>query len=498
MNSTSIIYKYLNVSPLIAIWGTDYETIEKWVDANKIWGHSVFMSPAGIVEKGKRGAHQEIGEYVREVILRVPPSDVSTWIVRNCHFGLRADECLGSDYMLMDLLIETYRLFKVTRKSMVFVGPPLTLHPAIRPLVREFHWPRLCDNDRNSLLAAALQSAHNRGKLKNIESAVLPRAAGALQGFGAREVNEVMALSYLSTQGESLVDAQIVDEMRAMKRAESYLAQEALGPDNTEPIVGFENIERAMQIALRNMSGQTGRLYGQLPLNASFLVYGYSGTGKTAFARWFCCRHNIAHYSLQISQIRHENYGESEKRLQAAFAEIRTVCLESRAVLLAINEFEKLFSMNAADNSAQRALIVQLLDFLGGEKPANLIVYATANRIDGIRATGEEVLRRFTVFFSGLPGYEARVKIIKGLVERFTRGRHEVTDEDIDRLAQGLGRVDAATLREAILKAVCECGDEGRLFDGAALKSVAGLEGVYKKHDPFAREVPNAGSVRSV
>ncbi|MBL8028360.1 MAG: ATP-binding protein [Fibrobacteres bacterium] len=493
MDTISSIFKYLNVSPLMAVWGTDYDSVEKWIDANKMWGQTITFSPSGTLYKGIKGRPIDIVEYIRKEVLEVSQPDVSTWIVRNSHYGLASD-----DMVFIDLLIELYKKFKPKRRSMIFVGPPIKIHPAIKNLIREFYWPALDDEERIAVLRQALSSAHSKGKLKNITPESIASLSSSLEGLSLSEINELMAVSYLSTQGMSLVDKSVASEIKAMKDQTSLLYKEKIGSLNYEQVIGFDNIERQMALIYRNITGLGSQYYGQLPVSANFLVYGYSGTGKTAFARYFCAKHSLPCYSLRMSLIRNENFGESEKRFEQALTELNSICSSNRAVLLVINEFEKFFSLSEQDNTAQKALIVKLLDYLNGEKPANLLVYATANRLQFIKNNGEEMLRRFNVYFSGLPGYENRKKIIESMIEQFTGCKHGVTDEDIEKAAKSFSRSDPATMKEQILRIVCECGDEGRPFTGEELARAASVDSIYKRYDPYADELQQSGSIRTV
>lgn len=485
MDHTASIFPYLNVSPLIAIYGTDYDKIEQWADKNRMWGKSVFISPSRTIENGRTARGRDILDYLRETILN-GTGGASLIIARNSHFGLE------NDMVLIDALIEVYQQFRVNRRSVVFIGPRVKLHASIAHYVREFDWPCPEKEQISDLLARTVKAAHEKGRIKDPNKPGLVDNSALLSGLTCQQINEVMSVSYAMSQGACLIEPEAVARIREKKADNGLLTVVMPGEIADEPLLGFFGLKSAMERVLLNVRSKK-TLYGRLPLKSSFLAYGYSGTGKSAFAWSFCREQGLPLVRLNLGRIRNENFGETEKRMEEALAAATRLAQDHEAVLFFLDEFEKLFSVSAADNSAHRATLAQLLEYVGRTRPDNLMVYATANRIDFLRQHSEEMLRRFHLYFSDLPDYAARLSLIRFFITRLTQGRFEADEESMDRLARQTVRAEPAALKTLILDLLADCNRDNTPLTSARLLEAAATKTIYRTFDPYAKEYKEHG-----
>ena len=194
-------------------------------------------------------------------------------------------------------------------------------------------------------------------------------------------------------------------------------------------VVGMD--EAKEQIKLRMIEplknpGKAAR-YG-LKVGGGVLLYGPPGTGKTMLARGIAGELGLPFYMITAADVFGKYVGESEKNIRAIFSEIRKNALS----VVFIDELETLFPSRDKDvhETTRKVISVILQELDGLDQSKNPVLLVGATNVPWM--VDEAFLRpgRFDVkIFVGLPGREARVKMIaKALSKGSIRGESELAE----------------------------------------------------------------------
>jgi AAA+ superfamily predicted ATPase len=120
--------------------------------------------------------------------------------------------------------------------------------------------------------------------------------------------------------------------------------------------------------------------------NLSLLLYGVSGTGKTAFAHQLAKQINGVIYKMDFSQIQSKWIGETEKNVNRVFSAYNEYWKKSsKPVILLINEADglmnKRISINSSNDVFSNQIQTELLEQL---EKFNGILIATTNLLNNI------------------------------------------------------------------------------------------------------------------
>ena len=170
-------------------------------------------------------------------------------------------------------------------------------------------------------------------------------------------------------------------------------------------------------------------------------LYGASGTGKTAFARWLADHIGQPLLIKRGSDLQSPYIGEMEQNLAKAFAEAE----EQKAVLL-LDEVDSL--LQDRRNAVRSWEIAQVNEFLVQMESFNGIVITTTNRFDDL---DQAALRRFDfkIHFDYLT-YAQRLQLFKQVCQQLNI---EINEQQISAKLKQLNRLCAGDFAVIIRQA---------------------------------------------
>ena len=232
---------------------------------------------------------------------------------------------------------------------------------------------------------------------------------------------------------------------------EYYHPQEGL-----DDIGGLEALKGWLQ-RRGNAFGPGAKDYG-LDTPKGVLLLGVAGTGKSLAAKAVASAWHFPLLRLDMGKIFGGIVGESESNIRQALGIAETIAPS----ILWIDEIEKgmsgLSGSGSTDGGTTSRVLGTFLTWLQ-EKTKPVFVVATANDISTLPP---ELLRKGRVdeiFFVDLPGPQARRDIFAIHLQK--KGREELEEFDLVRLAAETKGFSGAEIEEAIKEALFQAFDEG-------------------------------------
>lgn len=193
------------------------------------------------------------------------------------------------------------------------------------------------------------------------------------------------------------------------------------------------------------------------------LLYGAPGTGKTYTAGAIATELHKDLITINVSELRNKFYGETEKLIKKAFAEMREMAKEEEnSPVLLLNEADQLIherisntsTSSAVENSIQSIILEELETFPG-------ILILTTNLESNL---DEAFFRRFDLKFGfRLPNLESRRKLWKLYLRKEIPGSADIDVEPLAQKYQFSGAQIALVIQNACIEAISRKGKSKRL-----------------------------------
>ena len=280
--------------------------------------------------------------------------------------------------------------------------------------------------------------------------------AVAMKGLSLNEVGHLQTrlFSNESLELETAI-AEIQEEKSQILRKESclrfYPPQRSL-----DDIGGLDNLKDwvvARQGLFTERAFQAG-----IPLPSGILFMGVSGCGKSMAAKAIAAAWSLPLVRLDMSLVLSGTYGSPEY----AFEHATKVAEEIAPIVLWIDEVENSFGYDEQSGTGGNINIFSSFLTWMQEKPSNVFLAATANRIQQLPAELMRKGRFDQLFFLDLPTKEEREEIFSihialngGLTSQF----------DVAYLAAATKQWSGAEIEQAIKSARVDAYQEGRRFD---------------------------------
>lgn len=348
------------------------------------------------------------------------------------------------------LLRNAAAALRTTRKTLVVVGPALTLPKDLAEDLTLVPLPLPDEAALGQALREAVPEA-DRALSPRGEEALLRAARGlTLQAF-RRALARAMV-------GQGRIDERTIQAVLEAKRravAASGVLEVIKDGDGLDSVGGLDLL-KAWLARRGGAFGEKARRYG-LPAPKGVLLVGLQGTGKSLVAQAVSQAWRLPLLRLDVGRLMGSLVGESEARARQALelAEAIAPCV------LWIDELDKAFAgaSGAGDSGVSARVLGFLLTWMQ-EKEAPAFVVATANRIDLLPP---ELLRkgRFDeLFYLSLPTESERQAIFEVHLKRFRPLSWQAFD--LGRLAAVSGGFSGAEIEQAIVEAMHEAFEAER------------------------------------
>lgn len=171
-----------------------------------------------------------------------------------------------------------------------------------------------------------------------------------------------------------------------------------------DDIIGLDDVKQSIQdiivMPLKNVA--TYKKYG-LNAGGAVLMYGAPGTGKTMIAKAIASEIKASFYLVSSSEIIDKYLGETEKKIEELFAEVR----KNKPAVIFFDEFDSIASRRSEENKVSSAVVPRLLTEINGvgNSLEGILILAATNMPWAIDPA---ILSRFEQLYLPLPDLVAR------------------------------------------------------------------------------------------
>lgn len=382
----------------------------QWSPASGLWKHG----PKGLTR---------IGDGVRD------PYDFLTTVRTmadehkhpTAYLVLGFDELVEKDPIMRRAFLELVRYARTRAHLVLLVGRASQIHPEVHDEMTtvQHELPRREQTEQQ------IRSMLERYKVEGSVADIADAASGLT--FSRQQDAFGLAVVSAKTVGGK-VDAGVVRGYKTReigKKAQLSIQEPKIGFDD---LIGHEYLKawlRARRMALTPEARAAG-----LPSPRGVLLVGPPGTGKSRFVEATAKEWDVPWLTLDAGGLYGSLLGESEARL----AEAIEIAERMAPCLLLIDEVERGFggSGGERDGGTQERLIGKLLTWMAA-KTAPVFVVMTSNFADRLPAALVRKGRVDEIFCLDLPELEERRAVF---AHYLTNVRHNVTDSDLDMLAE--------------------------------------------------------------
>jgi ATP-dependent 26S proteasome regulatory subunit len=340
-----------------------------------------------------------------------------------------------------------------SRDIFVFLSHPVLHLPDV--LNKEIFLVRMRLPSENEIKRHLLTSIEQKGLTGKLSEEEIHRLAVALVGLSLNETSHLFTLIF-HEQSIDLEHAlhEVYEEKSQILEKESCLRY--VPPDySLGDIGGLGNLKE--WVLKRKLLFTEKAFKAGIPLPSGILLMGVSGCGKSMAAKTIAAAWEVPLVKLDMSLVLSGSYGSPE----AAFEHATRIAEQIAPVVLWIDELENSFGYD--EKALGHGNINIFSSFLSWmqDKPSNVFLAATANRIQLLPA---ELIRkgRFDqTFFLDLPTKEERAEILRIHIERQGGTPEEF---DLGYLSAATKEWNGAELEQAVIAARVDAYQEDRGF----------------------------------
>ena len=205
-----------------------------------------------------------------------------------------------------------------------------------------------------------------------------------------------------------------------------------------DKIVGV--LKDPMQAKLDNIE------YGK-KIPKGLLLYGPPGTGKTTVVEHLSTEAGVPLLKLKTGKLKTSYWHETSKNIDAAFDYAESIATPEKPVLMMIDDADSFFvARTGRTEQFQAEEMTTFLDRIASAADHNVMVVATTNKYD---VMDDAVRSRFDEqIYVGLPDLEARISILKMLLNQRTKGKALAeNEEEVTKVAK---KLESFAIREII------------------------------------------------
>ncbi len=246
--------------------------------------------------------------------------------------------------------------------------------------------------------------------------------------------NEIESIRTLvKAYRKSLADQGIVEDSSLIEEVLNSIRMERR-PDTTfEDIAGLEIAKEELQTIEAALSDpESFKEEGVLPPRG-VLLYGPPGTGKTLLVKALAHETDAVMFNVNVADIVHHLYGKTERLIQATFDAARE---EDKPVILFFDEIDALAAHRDRSTEVTSRIVSVMLTNLDGmeERPTNMVVIGTTNRIDAIDSALLRPGRLNYLIATEYPNDEARTEVFRIHMRKSVElaGGKELFDPELD------------------------------------------------------------------
>ena len=310
------------------------------------------------------------------------------------------------------------------KNSFVIMSYPLLQLPVV--LKKEIYVVELdlpTEQDIITYLAPLLES---QGMTSSSADRVIARCAKGLRGLSFNEIRHLF-LRIFETEKLTLdsVVKEVFEEKSQVLKKETCLEPIA---DNfhIDDIGGLENLKKWVEVRGNLFSSEASSVGVQPPSGVLFM--GVSGCGKSLAAKAIASAWKLPLVRLDMGLVMSGVFGSPEYAFDRAIRTVENIA----PLVLWIDEVENSFGYDEGPGTSSNVNIFSTFLTWMQEKPADVFVAATANRIQKLPAEMIRKGRFDQVFYVDLPRRDERREIF--VIHLDAVGKN-ISDDELDNLA---------------------------------------------------------------
>jgi len=351
---------------------------------------------------------------------------------------------------LIRALRDVYDHLSVRPGSMVVSHPSINIPPGLSKEVYLLELP-LPDADELRGMLGSLNSGLD--EQKRVSDEWLDRVSYATQGLSSNETRDLF---------HQLVSEKIVDVDAALAEINLAKAQLLMKENCLEVITKKYDIDKIGGLSkLKSWVISRQKLFtkeaqaARIDVPAGILMMGVSGCGKSLAAKTIPSVWGLPLIRLDMNKIMSGGWGAPEVAWERAIRAAENAA----PVVLWIDEIENSFGfLNDSATSGNMTIFSSFLTWMQ-EKPANVFVAATANRIEILPPEMIRKGRFDQLFFVDLPEAPARIDILR--IHILGQGG-DPEDFDLTHLAKVMNGWTAAEIEQMVRAARIDAFTDGR------------------------------------
>ena len=342
------------------------------------------------------------------------------------------------DHRIERHLRDFYVQMKERNSHLVISYPLLELPPALKKEIYVVELELPTETDIADYLSDLLYSL---GMVSTSAERVIAKGAKGLRGLS---FNEIRHLFYRIFSNKKMtldtVMTEISEEKAQVLKKESCLEVDH-GDFDIDGIGGLENLKRWVEARSGLFSKEA--IEAGVPPPSGVLFMGVSGCGKSLAAKTIASAWNLPLVRLDMALVMSGVYGAPEYAFDRAIRIVESIA----PMVLWIDEIENSFGYDSEASAGTNVSIFSTFLTWMQEKPANVFVAATANRIQKIPAEMIRKGRFDQVFYVDLPKLAERKDIFQ---IHINRNDAKVRADELETLANMTEGWSGAEIEQAV------------------------------------------------
>ena len=348
---------------------------------------------------------------------------------------------------------EAYDTFAVRPGKLVISHPQMYVPQAVK---REIHLIELPLPDINQRLKHLLTLNRELDSTQQLPATWLSHIASAMKGLTLNESRDLLR-KLLSNKADRLEQILTwVNEARAQVLMKENCLQLILDKIDIDRLGGLDKLKR-WTVSRQQLFSKEAR-DKRIKAPSGILIMGVSGCGKSLAAKIIPTVWDLPLIRLDMNLIMSGGWGTPEVAWERSLKAVENAA----PVVLWIDEMENSFGyMNDSITSGNMTIFSSFLTWMQ-EKPENVFVAATANKIEILPPEMIRKGRFDQLFFVDLPHKKARIEILR---IHFQQQGIDPYQFDINRIAELTHEWTAAEIEQMVRSAQIDSFTAGRYLN---------------------------------
>ena len=382
------------------------------------------------------------------------PVDALSFIVRKNTGAICLMKDLPAHFDANPALIrairDVYDAFSMRQGALVLSHPWVNVPPGLSKEIQLLELP-LPGMDELLELLTSLNNGYDKNK--RVSKEWLERISVATQGLSSNEARDLFRR--LINESANDVDAALigVNQAKAQLLMKENCLEVISKTYDIDQIGGLDKLKQWV-ISRRILFGKDAQA-AKIKAPSGILLMGVSGCGKSLAAKTIPSVWGLPLIRLDMNKIMSGGWGEPEVAWERAIRAAENAA----PVVLWIDEIENSFGfLNDAATSGNMTIFSSFLTWMQ-EKPTNVFVAATANRIEILPPEMIRKGRFDQLFFVDLPEVPARIEILR--IHILNQGG-DPQEFDLKHLADIVAGWSAAEIEQMVRSANIDAFTAGR------------------------------------